>query len=462
MPDTSSPVRIDLEEADSFQRVAHIQVENDHMEKLRDKVAAKLAKKVRMDGFRPGKVPVKKVRAQFAHIVEQDALEALVPDVYKRILDEHDDVHPIADPRVENFDMPEGEPLAFDLVIEVRPDIEITGLDAVEATHYLPPITDERIDQAISDLADRHATWNELGEGDAAAEGDAILMDMVPLDDEKNPVADEATEDQAVMVGDDKNLPEINSALIGMHIGEETDVEVAYPVDFPNEDLQGTIRTLRVKMKEIRRKDVPAIDDAFAKEHQDKDSLEELRADIKQRMEKGVEQEAERHLRDQIIDRLLASNAMPVPPSLERRYLDAMLHDAIHQQPGMDPNDHDHDISDEMREKFDEAYKPVAERAVRKMVLLDNLRRQHEFDVTDEDVTAKLESLAEEQGTTPDHLRSLIERAGNMDRLRSDLEEDKVFDLLKSKAAITVKEELPPAPETMPTQQEEASDEAQA
>lgn len=461
MPDTSSSVRIDLEEAESFRRVAHVAVENDHMEKLRDKVATKLAKKVRMDGFRPGKVPVKKVRSQFAQVVEQDALEALVPEVYKRILDEHEDLHPIADPRVENFDMPEDGPLAFDLVIEVRPDLDISGMEQVEATHYLPPITDERVDEALEDLANRHATWNELGEGEAAAEGDAVLMDMSPLDDDKNPVADESAEGQAVLVGDEKNLPEVNSALIGMHIGEETDVEVSYPVDFPNEDLRGTIRTLRLKVTEIRRKDVPTIDDAFAKEHQQKDSLEDLRADIKDRMEKGVKQEADRHLKDQIVEKLLALNEVPVPPSLERRYLDAMLHDAIHQQPGVDPNDHDHDISDEMREKFDQAYKPVAERAVRKMVLVDNLRRQLEIQVSDDDVDARLNTLAEEQGTSPEHLRSLVERAGNMDRLRSDLEEDKVFDLLKEKATITVKEELPPAPETMPTQQDEAEKEAE-
>ena len=461
MPDTSSPVRIDLEEAESFRRVAHVTVETEHMEKLRDKVAAKLAKKIRLDGFRPGKVPPKRVRSQFAAAVEQDALEALVPDVYKRILDEHDDVHPIADPKVENFDMTEGEPISFDLVIEVRPDLEISGLEAVEATHYLPPITDDRVDQALQDLADRHATWNELGEGEAAAEGDAVLIDMAPLDDEKNPIADEATEDQAVLLGDEQNLPEVNAALIGMQIGEETDVEVNYPVDFPKEELRGSIRTLRVKVKEIRRKDVPEIDDAFAKEHQQKDSLEELRADIKDRMEKGVKQESERHLKDQIVERLLTINEIPVPPSLETRYLDAMLHDAIHQQPGMDPNDHDHQITDEMREKFAEAYRPVAQRAVRKMILVDNLRRQNEVKATDEQLDAKLAELAEEQGTSAEHLRSLVERAGNLDRLRSDLEEEMVFDLLKEKAKITVKEELPPAPETMPTQPDEAENEAQ-
>ena len=450
----TSQVRIDLEEAESFQRVAHVTVENEHMEKLRDRVARKLARKVRMDGFRPGKVPVSVVRKQMPGAVEQEALEELVPEVYKQLLDEHDDLHPIADPRVENFDMSEGQPITFDLAIEVRPDLEITGLEAVEVTRYLPPVTDERVDQALQELADRHATWHELEDG-AAEEGDAVLMDMVPLDDEKNPVEDERADDQAILVGGDGNLPEINAALVGMQVGEETDVEVNYPVDFPNEELRGSIRTLRIKVKEIRRKDTPEIDDDFAREHSDKETLAELREDVRERMEKGVRRESDRQVREAIVDRLLAINGLPVPPSLEQRYLDAMLHDAVHRQQGGDPDDHDHEITDEMREKFAEAYRPVAQRAVRKMILVDNLRRQNDVKATDEELDARLAELAEDQGTSPEQMRSLIERAGNLDRLRGDLEEDKVFDLLEEKATITVKEELPPAPESVPTQQQD-------
>jgi trigger factor len=240
-----------------------------------------------------------------------------------------------------------------------------------------------------------------------------------------------------------------------MQVGEETDVEVNYPVDFPNEELRGSIRTLRIKVKEIRRKDTPEIDDDFAREHSDKETLAELREDVRERMQTGVQRESERQVRESIVDRLLAINSLPVPPSLEKRYLDAMLHDAVHRQQGGDPNDHDHEITDEMREKFAEAYRPVAQRAMRKMILVDNLRRQNDVKATDEELDARLAELAEEQGTSPEQMRSLIERAGNLDRLRGDLEEDKVFDLLEEKATITVKEELPPAPESVPTQQQD-------
>ena len=460
MPDpSSSPVQIDLEAADSFRRVAHVKVEPAHMESLRDRVARKLAKRVRMDGFRPGKVPVAVVRKQMPAAVEQDAIEELVPQVYKKILDENEDLHPIADPRVENFDMPEGEPLHFDLVIEVRPDLEVTGFEAVEVTRYLPPIDDERVDKAIVDMADREATWSVLEEG-GAAEGDALRMDTVPLDADKNPIEEDTADDQVVLVGGDGNLPEINAALLGMQVGEETDVEITYPADYPNEDLAGSTRVIRLKIKEIRRKILPVVDDAFAQEHSDNETLAELREDIRERMVKGVKRESDRNVREQIVDRLLAINSVPVPPSLERRYLDAMLHDAIHRQPGVDPDDHDHDISDEVREKFDEAYRSVAQRAVRKMILIDNLRRHNDVQVSDEELDARIAEMAEEQGTTAEQMRSLIERARNMDRLRSDMEEDKVFAMLEEKATIHVKEELPPAPESMPTQQDEAQDQA--
>jgi trigger factor len=234
---TESRISFDLEEAESWKRVAHVTVDQSFMEEMRDEAAKRLRPKIKLDGFRPGKVPAAKVRQVAAGAVEQEALESMIPKVYQEVLDSDEGLHPISDPRVENLDLGEGEPIRFDLVIEVRPDLEIGGLDKVEATRYLPPITDERVEEAIQSMRERQAHWHDREEG-AVAEGDAVLMDTIPIDAEGNVIEDEPIEeDQAVLVGGEGMLPEFTAALVGMNNGEETDIEVNYPVDFPAEAL---------------------------------------------------------------------------------------------------------------------------------------------------------------------------------------------------------------------------------
>ena len=435
---SDAPIRIDLEAAESFQRVAHVSVEPAHIESLRERAARKLAKKVKMAGFRPGKVPPRIVRAQMPAEVEQEAFEALVPEVYRQILQENEDIHPVADPRVENLDVPEEGGVHFDLSIEVRPELEITGLEDIEVTRHLPPITEEQVDKALEAFVERQGHWEDKEDGHAA-EGDAVLIDTVPLDAQGQAIDAEAEVDHPVLVGSDGNLPEINAALVGMQAGEETEVEVNYPVDFPIDDLKGTTRTLRLKVKEVRTRVLPELDEAFVREHTQFESVEELRTRTREQLEKRVREESDRHLRDQLIERLLERNEVPVPPSLEARYLQAILTDLAKSQGGEKPLEFD----EQTKAKLAEAYRPMARRAVQRMVLVDNLRRAHDLKVSDEELKARIAEMAQEQGSSPEQLEGLIRRAGNLERLRSDMEEEKVFALLEEKAKVTVSEEAP-------------------
>lgn len=432
---TESRISFDLEEAESWKRIAHVTVEQALMEEMRDTAAKRLGKKIRLDGFRPGKVPAAKVRQVAAAAVEQEALESLIPKVYERVLDGSEHLHPVADPRVENLDLPEGEPVRFDLVIEVRPDLEITGLDKVEATRYLPPIDEERVDEAIQSMLERQAHWHEREEG-GVEEGDAVLMDTIPIDGDGNVIEDEpAEEDQAVLVGGEGMLPEFVAALVGMNGGEETDIEVNYPVDYPNEELRGSIRRLRIRVKEVRLKHLPELNDEFAREHSGKDTVAEMREMVREQLTEGTKRESDRQLREQLVDKLLELNEIPVLPSLEERYVQAMVQDFARQQ-GLE------EVSDEQKQQLSEAWRPMAQRSVKRMVLVDNLRRGHDIEITDEEFDARLAEMAEKQGSDLDRFRLLMERAGNLDRIRGEMEEDKVFDLIEESAKITVAEEM--------------------
>jgi trigger factor len=435
---SEGPIRVDLEQVESWKQVAHIAVDAAHVEKIRDRVARKLAKKAHIDGFRKGKVPASLIRTRYPGQVEEEALESLVPEVYQKVLQDHEELHPVAEPRVENLDLPEpgteGE-VSFDLSIEVRPEIELSGLDEIEATRYLPPVTEDRIDQALAEFVDRHSHWHEK-EGEGAAEGDAVMIDYCPLDAEGQPLEEEAEKDHPLLLGAEGVLPEFNAALVGMEAGESTEIEVHYPVDYPNEELRGTIRTLSVTVKEIRAQHSPELDDAFVTEHTPHSTVEELRAEVRKQLEAGARRESDRQLREQLVQGVLDRNPIPVLPSLEARYLQAMISDATRSAG---------EITDEQRQQLVEGYRPVAQRAVRRMIVLDTIRRTDEIEVSDEELDAKLAELAEEQGMELEDFRRAVTRAQNLDRLRSDLEEEKVFSRLEERAKITVREELPEA-----------------
>jgi trigger factor len=432
---TESRISFDLEQAESWKHIAHVTVEQSLMEEMRDTAARRLGKKIRLDGFRPGKVPVAKVRQVAAAAVEQEALESLIPTVYQKVLDDAEHLHPVADPRVENLDLPEGEPIRFDLVVEVRPDLEVTGMDKIEATRYLPPITDERVDEAVDSMRERKAHWHEREDG-AVEEGDAVLMDTIPIDADGNVIEGEPVEeDQAVLVGGDGMLPEFVAALIGMNKGEETDIEVNYPVDYPNEEFRGSTRKLRVRVKEVRLKHLPDLTDEFAREHSGKETVAEMKEMVREQLTEGTKRESDRQLREQLVDKLLELNEIPVLPSLEERYVQAMVQDFARQQ-GLE------EVPDEHKDQLTEAWRPMAQRSVKRMILVDNLRRNHDVQISDEDFDARLAEMAEKQGSDLERFRLLMERAGNLDRIRGEMEEDKVFDLIEDLAKITVAEEI--------------------
>ena len=192
---TNEAITFELESPESWKRLAHVQVDPSHMERMRTNVAAKLAKSARLPGFRKGKVPVNLILSNYAGQVEQDALEELIPHAYRAVLDAHDDIRPIAEPRVENFKMDEGEPIKFDLIIEVRPEIELTfdGL-AVDKIELI--ITDERVEQALGELAERAARWVPV-EDRGAKDGDAMRISYVPLNEDGEPEAACANHDVA-------------------------------------------------------------------------------------------------------------------------------------------------------------------------------------------------------------------------------------------------------------------------
>lgn len=427
------PIRYELEEADSYKRIAHVSVDAAHVERRREEIARRLAKEAHIQGFRKGKVPAKVIRTRFGGQVEQEALESLIPDAYRHVIDHEKELHPIAEPRVENLKLEEGEPLGFDLVIEVRPELKIEGVEDVAVDETRVTITDDRVQQSLEELAERNAEWETVERG--AKLGDAMRISYVPMNENGSPDEENRNDSYSLELGADGVMPEFNSALQGLEVDDDTDVEVSYPADYPREELQGKTMRFSVKILDIREKQVPELNDAFAAEKTESETLEALRASMKTELEKSSENESRKQVEDAIVDALIERNELPVPPSLEARYLQAFAED-YQQMTGQQ-------LEGEQMRQFGDSFRDRARRSAQRTILLDNLRRQEGLEASDEDVQARIAELAKERDMEVPEFERAVQSADNMDRLRSDVEESKILDFLRDKATITVVEKEP-------------------
>lgn len=428
---SEKPIQFEMASADeAWKRVAKVKISPEHMESLRSEVVEELRKQVKRPGFRKGKVPARLIRTEYAGDVERETIERVVPEAYQAVLEANEELRPIGDPRVANLDLQEGQPLGFDLEIEVRPEFELKGLGDLSVEKVELLIDDERVEGALQELAERNAKWVPVERG--AAPGDALMIEYVPLGEDGQPLESERTRNYAMELGGDGVLPEFNSALEGLEPGEDTTVEVSYPEDYPREDLQGKQMSFQVQVEEIKEKQVPEIDDDLAQSISKYTSLDELRDAVRDDLVNTARREAERQFHEALVDEILKVTAVPVPPSLEARYVQAMIKD-LQQRSGRE-------FDDETHEKLRESYAPAARRATQRWLLLDHVKRAQDIEVGDEELKVKIEEIAEEREATPEQVRQAFEASGNLEHLRMDLADDQAFDWLAEQVEVKVVE----------------------
>ncbi len=424
-----NPIQFEMENAEeAWKRVAKVTVSPEHMESLRGKVVEDLRKQVNRPGFRKGKVPVKIIRTEYAGDVEREAIERVVPEVYQAVLQANEDIHPIADPRIADLDLQEGQPLGFKLEIEVRPDFELKGLGDLSVEKIELIIDDDRVADAMKELAERNAKWVPIERG--AQDGDALMIEYVPIGDDGEAIEGERTKNYAMELGGEGVLPEFNSALQGLETGEDTTVEVSYPEDYPREELQGKQMNFQVTVEEIKEKQIPEQDDDFAQSVSPYQSLSELQDAVRDDLANSARREAERQFHEALVDEVLKVTTVPVPPSLEARYVQAMVKDLQHQS--------GREFDEETMEKLRESYGPAARRATQRWLLLDHIRRTQEIEVGDEEVRVKFEEIAEERGATPEQVEKAFEAGGNMDHMKMELSDNRAFDWLAEQVEVKV------------------------
>ncbi|MBI3454880.1 MAG: trigger factor [Candidatus Rokubacteria bacterium] len=387
----------------------------------------RVQREARLPGFRRGKVPRSLVRAHFAGEVRRAVAEQLIPAVYRRALDETR-LHPVEDPQVKDLQLEEGQPLRFTAVVEIKPTIALDEYRGLPVTHTSVPAEDADVDAALASLADRHATLVTVAR--AARAGDHVVVDYTLEPEGAEPRSERG---YGFEVGGGRVLPEMDEAVVGLQAGDERQLSVRLPAEHPREELRGKPCRLSLRVVEVKEKEVPALDDDFARALGSHQTVAELRAAVRAELEAQRERQNRRAFEEAAIDAALTRHDFAVPESLVTREIGhrvSRMQAGVSRQ-GIDPAALDWDYA-----RLAEELRPAAVRAVRWALLQEAIAEREELTVSEAEVEAELARLARDSGRAPQALRSLLERSGELEGLRLKLREEKVLNLLIEHAQI--------------------------
>lgn len=418
---------------DSRARV-EVEVPAKDVEKAISRAARSMAKEMRLPGFRQGKAPASLVtqRLGFGPVLQEAIREAL-PEWYENALLDSG-VSPIGDPQIEMVATPdtEGEPLKFSFEVGVRPPAKLGEYKGLEVGKGETEVPDEIVDREIERVREGFARLEPVER--PAAEGDSLLIDFEGLLDGKAFEGGKA-EDYLLSLGSGQLIEGFEEQLTGAEPGEERTITVTFPEDYQAEHLAGEEAQFNVEVKEVREKILPELDDEFASDASEFDTLEELRADVREKVGAALGSRAEEDFRLAAIDAAVDAATVDVPADLVTARATERWERMERQLAGrgMDPNAF-LQMQGKTREELIEESKPDAERELQREAVVTAIAEAEGIEVSDEELIEALEHSAEHERTTPEKLLERLRQNGRDAMVREDIRARKAIELVADSA----------------------------
>ena len=394
-----------------------VEVAVERVRTVENKATATYAKRVKLPGFRKGKVPPAVVKRQFRDAIREAVIRDLIAESWKTALDQ-EDLKPIADPRVKDLHFKDGEPLRFQLEVDVKPEIELERLSGFQLTRKVQPISDDMVDSQIDEMRRKKAPWVPV-EDTAPVPGEMVSVSIATIEDGK---AAEEPKPYQIVLGQGQAIPALEEEIMRLKAGESTKTTVRYPDDFPDESKRGQPRTVHVSLHEVKRLDTPPFDDAFAAEVGDFDSAEALRNAVREDLEGEAKREAEAAVRQQLVEQVVSANGLEAPRSMVQRLLSGYAQA--------------YEVPDDQLEKFASEFQPIAERQVQRDLIIDFVAGREGLAATEEDLDRRIEEIATRRNAKPGEVYSSLQKAGRLREIEHGLTEEKVFEYMMTQSTI--------------------------
>ena len=416
-------MKTEFVDVNETRKTVRVEIPREMVDAEIERIASDYSRTAHIAGFRKGKVPARVVKQRFKDQILHDAAHDLIPRAVDDALREKG-FEAVDTPDVRDVTINEGEPLTFTASFDTVPPFDPGDLSTISLRRPAVAIDDAGVDGALERLRDRAARFEPV-EGRGVDHGDTAVLDIQR--------GGEAHRDMQVELGGKANPPGFDAQLLGLTVGAKKSFDVNYPQDYPIGELAGTTVSYTVDVKAIKRKVRPELDDEFAKDLGEFDTLDALRARVREDLEHEAKHEAERDMRADLMKQLASRMPFDAPASLVHREVDRRIEEFARRlmDQRIDPRTAGIDW-----DAFRESQREVARESVASAIVLDAIARRETIEATEEDVEQEVARYAERTGRTPIAVRAALEKEGSLSRVASGLRREKSVDFVMSRATI--------------------------
>jgi trigger factor len=411
-----SEITVEKTAEDSASKSLRVTVPVDRVREAEAKALKYYVQRARLPGFRPGKAPAAVVRKRFGDAIRQSVLEEVIRESWETARTS-ESLKPITDPSIRNLKFEDGSPIEFDLLVEVRPELSLERTGGFRVERRVAPVSDAAVEEQLARVQEQKATWIPV-EGAKPSPGQMVRVEVAPLDEAGAGTA----QPYDLILGQNQAIPDLEERIMTLLPGEQTDAEVKFPEDHPDESRRGQTRRVRVILHEVKRQELPPLDDTFAREVGDFESLDALRAAIRQDLEREAAREADAQVRQALVQQVVEANNVQAPESL--------VHRLMHSYAEM------YRVPQEQLEQFEQQFHQVAEAQVRRDLVLDAVVEANTLRATEAELDARVAELAASRGVPAGQLYGNLQKANRLPELERGITEEKAFAWLLQQSTI--------------------------
>ncbi|MFU0791931.1 trigger factor [Virgibacillus proomii] len=419
---------VNWEKQEGNEGVLTFQVSAEEFNKALDKAFKKVVKDVQIPGFRKGKIPRGLFEKRFGvEALYQDAVDFVLPTAYMKAVEEAD-IEPIDQPEIDIDQIEKGKPLIFTAKVMVKPEVRLGEYKGLEVENEEVEVTDEDVMHDLEHQRERHAELVIKEEGEIE-EGDTAVIDFEGFIDGE-PFEGGKAENHSLEIGSGQFIPGFEDQLIGKKSGEELEINVTFPEDYHAKEFASKDATFKVNIHEVKSKELPELDDEFAKDIDDEvETLEELKNKTKEQLLEQRKQNAKNKKRETLIEKASENAEVDIPEVMIENELDQMVQEFEQrlQMQGMTLEMYSQ-FSGQDKDELKEQMREDAEKRVKTSLTLDAIVEAEGLEASDEDVEKELDKMAEMYGTDKEQIRKML--GANTDAIKKDLRKRKAIDFL--------------------------------
>jgi trigger factor len=413
-----SRLKIDVRIGERWRRTLQVTVPADIVEQEREQAARKLAGRLKLKGFRKGRVPASVLEKRYGPSLQQETLDQIIGEAYREAL-RIESLRPISEGEVEDIQFETGSQLTFLIAFDVSPEIELSRLGGFRVERPAVEVSDEDLKRVVERLREQNGVWKPVDEG-TPEEGDLVSVEIRRFE-EDGELGDPRSYDLVLGQGD--ALPDVEKAIQTLSPGKSGTFTVRFPDDFPDEERRGEEQRLQIDLDSRKIRELPDLTDEFARSLGDFANLADLRSKVGEDLAREAEAQADGVVRSRLVNEIVEANRFDVPRSMVDRYLDGILGDI-------------QGVSEDKVREVRESLQPEAEAAVKRLLLIERVAESQSLRPTAEEVDGRVETIAKTNNISPSEVYAQLQRSGRLESLEREITERKVLDFLAEQSEI--------------------------